>query len=276
MDYSKMKLGMIDKIKVWNQRRIAEARRNQYYKDEGELLEVDYSEADKLEMDLLEQKRIKKATKDAAKLYKQSYGKNNDGVGESDFIEDYLIENGLKQKALPSPQISRRQEFISQYPTEKSDAELAYEQANTKPEMYYKIEGVLYKIPSIYQHLYLEKIKNGELSIPLEDKGNNRYVILDDKMAPEDKYSMLNRIIDVSLSQIGEEVYAITEDLPESELRDTFPALCRKASYIDYVSKKLYSEGKVEDANVKLEKIISRTLKFHQDMYKAFEDEKTY
>lgn len=87
MDYSKMKLGLIGRFKVWNQRRIAEAQRNQYYKDEGELLEVDYSEADKLQADLLEQKRIKKATRDAARLYKSVYGKDNDGVGESDFTK---------------------------------------------------------------------------------------------------------------------------------------------------------------------------------------------
>ena len=95
----------------------------QYFKDEGELLEVDYSAADKLKADLLEKKRIKKATRDASRLYKSVYGKNNDGVGEDDFIEEYLVENGLKQKALPEPKLPKKYNFMDKYPTKKSEEE---------------------------------------------------------------------------------------------------------------------------------------------------------
>lgn len=157
MDYNKVKLGLIGRFKVWNQRRIAEAQRDQYYKDERELLEVDYSEADKLQADLLEQKRMKKATRDAMRLYKKVYGKNNDGIGETDFIEDYLVENGLKQKALPEPETSKKHNFMEQYSTEKSEEELAYEQATQKKTMYYEIDGVKYELPIMFSQNILSK-----------------------------------------------------------------------------------------------------------------------
>lgn len=86
MDYNKVKLGLIGRFKVWSARREAEKTRNWRDNIEHEISEVDYTEAERLEADLLEQKRIKKATRDASRLYKRVYGKNNDGIGETDFI----------------------------------------------------------------------------------------------------------------------------------------------------------------------------------------------
>lgn len=61
MDYNKVKLGLIGRFKVWNARREAEKARSWRDNIEHETSEVDYSEAERLEADLLEQKRIKKS-----------------------------------------------------------------------------------------------------------------------------------------------------------------------------------------------------------------------
>lgn len=271
MDYNKVKLGLIGRFKVWNQRRIAEEQRDQYYKDEGELLEVDYSEADKLQADLLEQKRMKKATRDAMRLYKKVYGKNNDGIGETDFIEDYLVENGLKQKALPEPETSKKHNFMEQYPTEKSEEELAYEQAIQKKTMYYEIDGVKYELPIMFSQKYFEQMKSGDvdLDIPLRTNDGINYIIAVQGMKPENKYDMLKRMTDLSLSQISEEAYMIAQANPDTELQDTVPLLCRQSSHVDYAAKKLYSDGKIEEANGKLEQMVEKVLKLYQDMSKS-------
>ncbi len=271
MDYNKVKLGIIGKFKVWNQRRIAEAQRQQYYKDEGELLEVDYSEAEKLEADLLEQKRIKKATRDAAKLYKSVYGKNNDGVGESDFIEDYLVENGLKQKALPEPEKTKKHNFIEQYPTEKSAEELAYEKANQIPEVYYKIGDTIYKTPfSFTDWCFREKNNGKDTPVPLTTNDEKAYFIQTEKMQPEDKYNMLNKLIYTSLSETSMNLAMLDE---KSSPDDPFPTLCRKASFIDHISKKLYESGKIEESIQKLEKMTEQIFQYNQERLKKEQEQ---
>lgn len=123
MDYNNVKLGLIGRLRVWNERRIAESIRDQIYKHEGERVEVDYSAANRLEKELLEQKRIKKATRDAKQMYKTTYGKNNDGVGESDFVDERLEEWGLKEPK-KSP---KKENFMDKYSTQKTPEEIARE-----------------------------------------------------------------------------------------------------------------------------------------------------
>lgn len=275
MDYNKVKLGLIERFKVWSARRAAEKTRNWRDDIEHEISEVDYSETERLEADLLEQKRIKKATRDASRLYKRVYGKNNDGIGEADFIEDYLVENGLKQKALPEPSASKKHSFMEQYPVEKSGEEKAYEQATQKKTMYYEIGGIKYEVPLMFSQKYFEQMKSGDvdLDFPLTTNDGINYVIKTSEMAPDAKYNMLKRMIDLSLTQIGEETYMIAEANPNTELKESFPKLTRQASYNEYAVKKLYSEGKIEEANIRLEEMTGKVLKFYQDMSRSEQEE---
>lgn len=269
MDYNKVKLGLIGRLKVWNQRRIAEAQRQQYYKDEGELLEVDYSEAEKLEADLLEQKRIKKATRDATKLYKSVYGKDNDGVGEADFIEDYLVENGLKQKALPEPETPKKHNFMEQYPTEKSEEELAYEKANTKTRIYYRIGDVEYELPS----QFLEYAKTQDLldSIsPLEDKDNGKYILTDDEIRPDRRRNMLQYLMDLSLREIK---FNLEFYEPDEDVLEDFSRLSRMTSAKKWLSDKQVMEGKEDEATEGLKKKLGEILKFRDDWEKSQQEE---
>lgn len=267
MDYSKMKLGLIGRFKVWNQRRIAEAQRNQYYKDEGELLEVDYSEADKLQADLLEQKRIKKATRDATKLYKSVYGKDNDGVGESDFIEDYLVEHGLKQKALPEPETPKKHSFMEQYPTEKSEEELAYEKANTETKFYYRIGDKEYELPPKFaQYVSNQNNLNDDIVIPLEDRGNGKYVVLDDGMEGYRKTEMLTYLID---SSIKEQAFDLEFNEPDEDVHEEFAKMSRMASAKKWLADKLIAEGKEDEANEGLKKKLGEILQFRDNRLKS-------
>ncbi len=73
------------------------------------------------------------------------------------FIEDYLVEKGLKQKALPKPEKTKRHSFTEQYTTKKSEEELAYEKANKQPKIYYRINGTEYELP-LKNYLQKEKL----------------------------------------------------------------------------------------------------------------------
>ena len=206
--------------------------------------------------------RTKKATRDAKKLYKKTYGKNNDGIGEQDFIEDYLVENGLKQKALPEPESNKKHNFMDKYPTEKSEEEKTYEQENKRKIMYYEIEGKKYELPFIFSNEYLEKAKDDDKTLSTEDGTN--YTINIKEMTPEDRNITLKRMIELSLNQIGQEVYMTAEINSNTPLKQSFPELTRKASYNDYIVKKLYTEGKVEEANTRLEKMVEKILQFYK------------
>lgn len=60
--------------------------------------------------------------------------------------------------------------------------------------------------------------------------------------------------------------YMITQTNPDTEIIEVFPRLTRQASYNDYAVKKLYSEGKVEEANSKLEKMAKKIFEFYKRM----------
>lgn len=164
---------------------------------------------------------------------------------------------------------------MEQYPVEKSEEELAYEKATQNQTMYYEIDGLKYQIPLTFSHKYFEQMKNGdfELDFPLTTNDGINYIINTKVMSPEAKYNMLKRMIDLSLAQMSEETYMIAQGNPNTELKESFPKLTRQASYNDYVVNKLYSEGKIEDANSSLEKMAGRILKFYQDMSKGSQEE---
>lgn len=269
MDYNKVKLGLIGRFKVWKQRRIAEAQRQQYYKDEGELLEVDYSEADRLEADLLEQKRIKKATRDATKLYKTVYGKNNDGVGEADFIEDYLVENGLKQKALLEPEVTRKHSFMEKYPTKKSEEELAYEKDNSKTKIYYKIGDIEYELPS----QFLEYATAQDLLdniIPLGDKDNGKYVLEDSKIRSDKRREMLKYLMDLSLREMK---FKLEFNEPDEDVLENFSHLSRMTSAKEWLADRQALEGKEDEATNGLKEKLGEILKFRDEWNKSQQQE---
>ena len=104
MNYDEVKLGLIDRLKVWNARRMTKKQTRQISRKYNEGQFVDFSEADELEENLLNQKKLKIATRDARKLFKSAYGKDNDGLGEADFINYYLMDNGIIPKVLSEPE----------------------------------------------------------------------------------------------------------------------------------------------------------------------------
>ena len=87
--YDKIKLGLLDRLGILNARRTSTL---------GEIEEI--------KQKLLDERKIKIATRDAKKLYNRSHTKSDNGPSINDFIENYLIENGLKEKALPEPDMS--------------------------------------------------------------------------------------------------------------------------------------------------------------------------
>ena len=263
MDYDNIKLGLIGRFKVWRERREIEKDRKWHDSTENEISEIDYSAADQLAAHLLEQKRIKRATRDAAKLYKSTYGKNNDGVGKDDFIEDYLIKNGLKQKALPEPETSKKHSFMEKYPIEKSKEELAYEKANLKPEVYYKIGDMTYKTSFLFANWCFREINEGKDSpVPLTTNNGRDYIIQTEGMKPEKKYIMLNKLISTSLDGIGMDLAALGE---QSSPDAAFPSLCRLASRVSRNSKKLYESGEIEEAITKLEKMTEKIFRYNKE-----------
>ena len=268
MDYDKVKLGVLGRFKVWRARKEAEKDRAWHDKIEGEITEIDYSKAERLKVDLLQKKRIKKATRYASRLYKKVYGKNNDGIGETDFIEDYLAENGLKQKALPNPETLQKHSFMKQYPIEKSEEELAYEKANKQPKIYYRINDKKYELPSAF-YQYAIRMANMDKLLPLEEQSSGNYILVDDKMNPNDKYNMLSDILDIisknSMGWINE--YLL--DLKNEQLEEQKNSLCRKIDFREYSAKKLCSEGKSNKANTILTGCIEDMLKFEQELLQS-------
>ncbi len=262
MDYNKVKLGLIDRFKVWRARRDAEKDREWFDKTEGEASEVDYSYAEQLQSELLDRKRIKKATRDAEKLFKRD-NKTFPIPDKDKFIEQYLIDNGLKQKALPEAEETKQHSFMDKYPTEKTAEEVAYEQASQRPEIYYKIGNDIYKVPFLFTNWCLNAIENGKDSpVPLRTNDERAYFIQDDKMQPEDKYNMLKRLLDNSLTEIGQDLAMLeVESSPDAP----FPTLCRQASYIEYIAKKLQESGKIKEAIPKLERMNEKIFKYNRE-----------
>ena len=272
MDYNKIKLGLIGRFKVWSARREAEKTREWRDNIEHENSEVDYSEAERLEADLLEQKRIKRATKDATRLYKRIYGKNNDGIGETDFIEDYLVENGLKQKVLPKPEKTKKHSFMEQYSAEKSQEEVAYERANIQPKIYYRINGTEYELPSSF-YQYSVRMANMDKFLPLEELENGNYILVDDKMKPHDKFDMLTSMLDITSTSAMGWINEYLLDLKDEQLEERKNSLCRKLGFHEYAAKKLSTEGKVDKANTILTSSIEEMLKFEQELLQSEQEE---
>lgn len=268
MDYNNVKLGLIDRFKVWRARRDAEKDRKWLDGIEGEVSEVDYSYADKLQEDLLDRKKTKKATRDAEKLFKRESNSLSD---KNKFIEQYLIQNGLKQKTLPEAEQAKRHSFMDKYSTEKTEEEIAYEQASQKSEIYYKIGNDIYKVPFLFENWCFNEIEKGKDSpIPLRTNDGKSYFIQDDTMQPDDRYTMLKRLIDNSLTEIGQDLAMLeVESSPDAP----FPTLCRQASYIDYIAKKLQESGRIEEAIQKLEKMTEKIFKYNQERLKQEQED---
>lgn len=268
MDYDKIKLGFVDRFKVWKSRR--EIRQYSEWRDEmeGGFSEIDYSRAEKLEADLLEVKKIKKATKDAIKKYKKE---DRDRISREEFIEQYLIQNGLKEKMLAEAGKTKRCDFISKYPieqTEKSD----YKNITKEKKICYEIDGVKYELPYKLSHMYLEQIKKGDFktnSFPrLRTNNGFEYLIESQKMTPENKYNMLKKIIDIYLIQISEEIHKITQENSQTEIKKEFSKLTGKILENNYESNNLYHEGKFEEVNIKQEEMIKKLFEFNKYMLK--------
>lgn len=258
MNYNNVKLGLIDRFKVWQERRKAEAQRDGYYKEEGELIEVDYSEADKMKHKLLHQKRVRKATKDASRLYK----KYSDGLSEADFIEQYLIESGLKKRESPKFHKKNR-DFISKYPKQKSEEEKAYEQAHLENKMYYKIGNVEYEVPGNFSRYYRNRL-------PLQKIGTGKFLILDEKMNPRHRCEMLKRLTSMSLDFIAAlmpYLYEGKNDPANPTKQDVFTKLCSKAAFIDYqVNNNIIPKGSYDVANSKLINMVEEIFKFREKL----------
>lgn len=276
-DYGEIKLGPIDRYKVWREKRTAEKDRAWRDKIEHETSEVDYSQAERLESDLLNKKRIKRATRDAIRLYKRDKRNEEkigydvlDGLGKEEFVQEYLKANGLKQRALPEPQ--KRHAFMDQYPTEKSEEE----KKNQEKSMYYVIDGVRYKLPITVSTMYFEQMKRGKIDadnfpILISNDGIN-YTIDAKAMDPQRKNRVLEHITNCSILYIGELAYEFSDGNIETEPLKSYSKLGKKSNYVDYLVKKLNTDGKTDDANVKLEKMLREALEFNQEMLKDVQD----
>ena len=275
MDYNKVKLGLVDRFKVWRVKREAEKTRAWRDNIEHEISEVDYSEAEKLEADLLEQKRIKKATRDARKLFKRYNNKEKygydawDGLGEDEFVEEYLIEHGLKQQALPESTATKKHNFMEQYPTEKSEEEIAYEKTNIQPKIYYKINDTEYELP----YTFAIRMQNMDKMLPLEEQSNGKYVIIDDKMNPYDKYDMLKNMLDITSMYAMSWINVYISQVNDEKLDERAKKLCRKIDLHEYFTKQLVTEGKVDKANTILTRRIEDMLKFEQELLQSEQEE---
>ncbi len=260
-DYNKVKLGLIDRYLVWKIRRDALREKKLFNTIDGNFSEVDFSYADRLQTELLTRKKIKMATRDAKRLFR----KENRVFSMSDkdkFIEQYLVENGLMQKALPEAKPNNH-DFIEKYPTQEPSKEIPHEQTTQIPEIYYKIGNDFYKTSFAFSFWYFDSINNGlDPHINLRTNDGKSYFIEYDKMQSEDKYNMLNRLINTSLNDIGQ--YLAQSDV-ESGFNAHFSNICNQASYMDYIAKNLYAKGNIDEAVTKLETMTERIFKYKRD-----------
>lgn len=268
MDYDKIKLGFIDRFKVWKLRR--EIRQYSEWRDEmeGGFSEIDYLRSEKLEAELLEVKKIKKATKDAIKKYKKE---DRGIISCEEFIEQYLIQNGLKKKMLTEGEKTKRYDFISKCPIKQIE-EFDYENITKRKNIYYEIDGVKYELPYNILNMYLEQIKKGDYKQEFfpELRTNNGidYYIYFQEMIPENKYNMLKNIIDMYLKQISEKIYMMTQENLQTEIKKEFSKLTGQILENKYESNNLYQEGKIKDGIVRQEEMIKRLFEFDKNILK--------
>ena len=144
------------------------------------------------------------------------------------------------------------------------------ESTKKRQKMFYELNGIKYEIPFSFTDTYFnhqdeENIKKIPY-IPSKTNDESNYIIDTSKMTEEDKNKMLKTLIDISLNEISMYTYMETEFDPNSELATTFPALTRKAHMKDYVANQMMNEGKIEDANHKLEEMVEEVLKFYKSI----------
>ena len=115
-NYDNVKLGLIDTIKVWNQRRQDEAVRRAYFAREGENpAPEDYAKADKLKEELLKRKQARKQERKNRKAFNRYKRENpNDEIGLSDFTEGFKDEH---EKPLTSAEAFNNSLSPKNYPS---------------------------------------------------------------------------------------------------------------------------------------------------------------
>lgn len=162
---------------------------------------------------------------------------------------------------------------MEQYPTEKSEEELAYEKANIQPKIYYRINGTEYELPSAF-YQYSVRMANMDKFLPLEELGNGNYILIDDKMKPHDKFDMLSSMLDITSTSVMGWINEYLLDLKkDEELEERKNSLCRKLGFHEYTAKKLSKEGKVDKANTILTSSIEEMLKFEQELLQSEQEE---
>ena len=272
MDYENVKLGLIEKIKVWRLRREAEKIRNIQDHIEGEISEVDYSEADRLEADLLEKKRIKKATRDARRVFKhcnniEKYGYDVlDGISEEKFIEKYLVEHGVEKKRLTSPEIPEtKHDFIKKYSIEKSEEERSYEKANDEPKIYYKVDGKEYELPSTFD-IQFKSMKERGIEIPLKKLEDGKYLIMDNEMEPKSKWEMLDAIAWTVAIPISFYIDESTSPTKDEKIMEQARKAYSLMNFDRRLAKKMSLNGEVDKANEILNKLIKKMIKAKEEI----------
>lgn len=137
-------------------------------------------------------------------------------------------------------------------------------------EIYYKIGDKEYRIPVF--KTYIENREGKNFPMPLEKRSENKYLILDEQMTIEDKHTMLQNMLDRVLMYITILVNQILEDTPNQELREKKDKLCRTSEYLEYFTKKLCSENRIEEANEKLIRKIEEVLKLNEQLLENDKD----
>ena len=265
-DYNKIKLGLIDRFRVYRERRAAEKNREWYDKVEHEVSEVDYSEADKLEKELLDRKKIKKATRDAKKIYRR----DDKNMNQEDFIENYLIEIGLKPKALPKQVEQKKHSFMEQYHTEKTEDQIKAEQSQEKKEIYYRIGDKDYKLPDKCLTYASDLTRTKDVDVPFEDNGNGRYTILNERMNSFERIEMLKFFNSALVEQLR-----MYFEYPEEnqETYEWVSGLPMKDKRVRGIVDKLVLEGKKEEAYELLNNRIQRMAEFRDEKLQSEQEQ---
>lgn len=161
---------------------------------------------------------------------------------------------------------------MEQYPTEKSEEEIAYEKANIQPKIYYRINDTEYELPITFNQ-YAIRMQNMDKMLPLEEQSNGKYVIVDDKMNPYDKYDMLKNMLDITSMHAMSWINEYISQVNDEKLDERAKSLCRKIDLHEHFTKQLVSEGKVDKANTILTRRIEDMLKFEQELLQSEQEE---
>lgn len=258
MKYDNVKLGVIDKYKVWLARREAEKSRKWFDKIEGEVSEVDYTDSDNLQLELLKQKKMKKAISDAKRKYKKSRLKSQ--IDENKFIEQYLEDNGIIQ---PHKTDFKTNHLRNSESVKESQKKFSYKSSQLIPEVYYKTESNVYKVPFEFSNWCLNSQNSkSENVVPLVMIKDGIYLIQDNAIKLEDKYNMLKKIIDTSLNEIG-------QSLPGSSHNIDFTNMCNKVLYECSIAQSLKERDKLEEAVLNLKKVVDEVLRYNEELSKG-------